>query len=315
MFDPAHVSLLKRAACVAVAGMLFLTSPVQAQTTTCKAQWTGLIDLLHGAGLTNMPSGALVRELADGQCRVGGITAPLKDQTTVTAQSVTWGGEDMARFTTDGLPPRALNVTIKDMKLKGPAGNSIYTKRVERNLASLSGDVSLAAGWDEDARRLVIEHLSLHLSPGDSFVLQATVDNVDLRTKANMQMSFGAFLVSNLRFEFDTVGTFAPFTYTRFTEGFLGFPLEDPKRTTKIAEVVEAFPESLIDQPSKAALAKLFYDMSEAVGKARIELNATPGLGLLQYGRFRLARYSYPTPADFLATLQDVHVEVTYPIP
>lgn len=298
-----------------LAAMLVLSSPVQAQTSECKAQWTAFVDTMIAAGLTEMPSGALVRSLADGECRVGAISLPVDNETAVKVRSVTWSGQDMDRFVFDDLPPRTLNLTIKGLEMKPAGGTTRFRKKPKRFLSTLTGDVNLAASWDEDSRRLIVDALSLRLPQGDTFFVQATVENVDLGTKADMQMSFGAFLLSNMLFEFDTVGTLEPLPYTQLRRGFLGFPLDEAKRRADIEEAVEAVPDTLIAKPSKAALKKLFYDMSKAVGKARIELKATPGLGLLQYGRFRMARHLYKTPADFLETLDGVEVEVTYPIP
>ena len=101
---------LKHMVAAALVATLVSAAPVDAQSATCKAQWTAFVDTLQGAGLTEMPSATLVRDLADGQCRVGAITLPVDSETTVTVQSVTWGGEDMDRFVNDALPPRALSV-------------------------------------------------------------------------------------------------------------------------------------------------------------------------------------------------------------
>lgn len=298
-----------------IAAILALAAPAQADTPACTSQWTAVVDVLHGAGLTDMPSAALVRTLADGQCRVGAITLPVDNKTTVTVKSLTWSGEGMERFVNDDLPPRTLNLAIKGLEMRPSGGTTRFRKKPKRFFSTLTGDVNLAASWAEDTRKLRIANLSLRLPQGDRFALRATAENVDFRTKANMQMSFGAFLITNVQFDFDTVGTLAPLPYTQLRRGFLGFPDDKAERVTEIAEVVDAIPAALIAPPSKRALGKLFYDMSEAVGKARIEISATPGLGLLQYGRFRMAKRSYPTPADFLATLQGVQVEVTYPTP
>ena len=176
--------------------LLVLAAPVHAQGVNCSAQWSRLSTLLMKAGVFDAPLPGLMRQTADGGCRTNGLAFPGGKHLTIKADSLSWSGDDLARFATDGLPPTSLRLALTGITLVPDIGDPVFNYLHGIQARGNEIDVSVSIDWDEDDKILNIKALRVDLPFGDFAEVRGTVEGVDLSTSQTIQMSAGSFAMT-----------------------------------------------------------------------------------------------------------------------
>lgn len=299
----------------AVLAICLLAQPLVAQSTNCRAQWAKINDLLINFGVIDAALPGLVRERADGGCRIDGIDIPADRYLTFATDRIEWSGTDLDRFVTDALPPRSLNLAISGITIRPDIGDKALNYLNQLQNQGKEIDLSLAVTWDEAARTLSLNRLNLSF-PGDDYVhVSALVEGVDLNSLSTIQMSAGSFGLTRMTAEIRSVRLFQDYILQPFGFALL-YNSDDPETRieelkTQASDILDGMPSDLLPPASKRALLSLVADMPTPAGTLRLDAAADPGLGMARFLPLAMRR-SGIAPTDLWNVLDGVRLDATY---
>ena len=300
----------------AIIAVCLLAQPLAAQSNNCRAQWSKINDLLIRVGAIGTALPGLVRERADGGCRIDGIDLRADRHVTIATDRIEWNGTDIDRFVADGLPPRAFDLQISGIAVRPEFGDKTlsYLNRLQNQGQEI--DLSLAVTWDESAGTLSLDALNLSFPDDDYIQVSAMSEGVDLSSLSTIQMSAGSFGLTQVNAEIRSTRLFQNY----FLQPF-GFVLlqnsDDPQ--ARVAELkalardaLDGVPSALLAPASKRALLQLVADMPTPSGTLRLDATAKPGIGIARFLPLAMQRGRTSSLADFWKVLDGVRFDATY---
>lgn len=300
----------------AVFAIYLLAQPLAAQSTNCRAQWAKINDLLVNFGAIDTALPGLVRERANGGCRIDGIDIPADRYLTFATDRIEWSGTDMDRFVTDALPPRSLDLAISGITIRPDFGDKTLSYLNQLQNQGKEIDLSLAVSWDEAAHTLSLDGLSLSF-PGDDYVrMSALVEGVDLTSHSAIQMSAGSFGLTRMTAEIRSLRLFQDYILQPFGLALL-YNSDDPEARvdelkTFARNTLEGVPSELLPPASRRALQSLVADMPTLAGTLRLDGVAKPGIGMARFLPLAVQRGRVDSLTDLWKVLDGVRLDATY---
>jgi hypothetical protein len=287
--------------------------PSAAIGNDCAQQWSKVSDFLVEFTDVNKMPPVLSRTMSDGACRVSGIEFPFDRRSRMAIRSITWNGEDLERFTDEGLPPRSLNIAIDDMRRKSDFGFPDVDEAWDEMFAEASADINIVAHWDEETSKLYLDLFSIRLATGDYLTVEAVADNVDFSSKGRMQMSATGWSISTMTVGFETLGAFEQVLEDPFGSDLWGRSQDRTERVATMEANVDLLPDALVPQASKTAIKSFFKDTPSPKGPVRIDLTASPGLGPVRFLPFFSGLHRQGDKETFWSMLEGIRIDVSYP--
>ena len=257
----------------------------------CQEEFGALIDMLVESEAIETAPTALVRQRPNDWCGVRALRIKVDARTTLAIEELAWRGEETDRFVSNGLPPTALEIDAKGVRVSQGASSG---EEIIADLLSDTGtDVIFSAWWDADARRLNLVNATAKKDSGDEISLAASIDNVDLTSLATIQLSGGSLSLASAVLTLRTVEAFAPYV-----------------RGMGDVEAVEAWmdgmPADTLDAGSRRALSR--YAEEGPVGDLTLRFVADGGFGALRFAPFFVSGQ----PLDPAALWQGVEIDVSF---
>ena len=304
---------MKRFGLIAAALLAF---PAQAHAANCTDQWTAINDLLVRTGALQTSLPGIVREGADGSCRIDGIDIPVDRGIQIGTDRLSWNGTDMERFVIDGLPPTALTLRVEGITINPELGDKTlsYLNRIQNRGRKI--DLLFDAAWDEVDRRLSLNALNLTF-PEDDFVrFSAEIEGVDLSNRNAIQMSAGSMAITR---------SVTDIRSTRFFQDYLLQPLgfavlyqsDDPEaRVAELKEIARGYladvPRNILPASSQEALLGLLDQMPDPSGRLRIEKTADPGVGPARFATLAMRTGGITDPEQIWQALSGLVLNITF---
>ncbi len=253
-----------------LAAVFLAATPAATLAAGCQAAFGALTAMLVSKGAIDEAPTALVRERPEGWCGVRALRVVLDSRTNLAIEEFAWRGEDMDRFVSSGLPPRALEISAKGVRMSPTFGDAAIDEEIAMSMLGHKGfDLEFAGQWEQGARQVVLRDVLFRKPSGDQVRLSATIDNVDLTSIATIQMSAGSMAISRMSLAVNTVDAFVPF--------FSGLSDADP---ADLEELLTKFSEDALDEESREALRLL--SEHGPVGQLDIDFFAEAGFGSLR---------------------------------
>lgn len=297
----------------AVLGLMLATG-AQAQDANCRAQWSQLSALLQQTGRIDAPLPGLIRETADGGCRTNGLVFPASEHVTIKVDSVRWRGTDLARFTSQGLPPTSLVLWLEGVAVVPVIGDPVFNYLQGIQAQSSAIDAHVSIDWDDEARVLQLESLRIDLPQDDYIEASALIEGVDLSTKRSIQMSAGSFAISSQKLVVRSTHMFQSYLLIPLGMALLDGAENPAKRTDDLKrmarDAIDLAPSDVLSPATKSALRATVADMPAPSGVLTVQQQADPGLGPARF--LRLATEGLSSIDDFWDVLDGVEITVTY---
>lgn len=294
---------------LATALALFIATPLAAQDrmtqALCEGSWQGAAALFNEARIE-----AEVRLDDENWCLVEAATIDVDTGTQVGLDHIRWRASDMARFAEDGLPPRALEVTARGIRVLPQTGDPVYDYLLglqTRSGAGIGFDLSLR--WDGLQDALLIDTATLTLDAANRIEISGRIDGVDLTDAASIQMSLGTAGLRDLLIKTQFDGWFETYVAVPLGVGVLRDDGVAPAAQVaalkrQAIEFIEALPEGIVPPTSRSALAAFITAMPQPRGAAQLQLSAQPTLSAARLMPLALRDPSSPLTETMGATLE-----------
>lgn len=293
-----------------------LALPTGLQAANCTSQWTAINDLLVRTGRFETPLPGIVREGADGSCRIDGVDIPVDQRLRIAADRVQWTGTNMDRFVSDGLPPTALTLSVEGITINPDLGDRTlsYLNRIQNRGRTI--DLLFDADWSATDRRLSLNALNLSFPEDDHVHFNAEIDGVDLTTRNTIVMSAGSMAITRAVTDIRSTRLFQDYLLQP-----LGFSLlyrsDDPEaRVAELKDMARGYiamvPQDILPQSSQAALLMLLEEMPDPSGRLIIEKTATPGIGPARFATLAMRRGGIKDSTQIFAALKGLVVNITF---
>lgn len=256
--------------------------PVAATAADCTVQWRAIDGVLSAAGLSEPAPTRPVRASGGGGCTVSDLTLLPDAALSYRVRSLTWSGDGIAEFVTDGTPPSSLALRLAGVRAVAAEDDAAVVWILDRLGAQGPSDVGLSAAWDSSGR-LLIETSEPGAMGARSVWVDAAVEGVDLTNAASARASAGTFRVTSIVADIGPGEAFA-----RFLVAGLGADRlqgsDDPAGDFdalrgELAQGADGLPDAAVPVHSRVALKALLADLPDARGRLVAEITAPQGFG------------------------------------
>lgn len=304
---------MKRFGLIAAALLAF---PAQAHAANCTDQWTATNDLLVRTRLLNEAIPGIVREGADGACRIDGVDIYLGPSVVIETDRIMWTARDPDRFVVDGLPPAALTLNVSGISIVPDFGDKAlsYLSRIQNRGRTI--DLVFDAEWSEADRHLSLNALNLTFPEEDYVHFSAEIEGVDLSNRNTIQMSAGSMAITRSVTDIRSTRLFQDYLLQPLGLELL-FRSDDPEaRVEELKDIarnrISDVPPDILPVPSKEALLVLLDQMPAPSGRLRIEKTADPGIGPARFATFAMRTGGITDPEQIWQALDGLVLGITY---
>lgn len=296
--------------------MLTTQAQAQAQAANCNAQWSQLNDLLIKAQALKAPIPGLIRDTADGGCRINGVRFPADGLLIVKADSLRWSGRDLDRFATDGLPPTALQLELTGVTVSPELDDPVFNYLRDIQARGQSFDLSVNLDWDQVQKQLNVRRVRLHMPEDDFVEFSAQFNGVDLTSENSMQTSVGSFQLMQSTLTVRSMRLFQDYVLFPIGSVVLGGAENPAAKVNDLKAQAQAAinqaPGDVLPLKSKSALTQLIDDLPDPSGTLIIEQSANPGIGPARFIPLALRGGSIDTADDLWQLMDGVTFAITY---
>lgn len=263
--------------------------------TTCRDSWQFVRSILpQDSARASMPQ--IVR-FEDSWCVINGVSLAFDRVTRMEIGQLRWQGVGLEAFVKDQTPPTSLSVRAKNLRVIATPGDPVLDYLLRAQAARNGIEASFGANWDPATKRLDLTGLTLDFPGENSVQVAGAVDRIDLSSQDAILLSLGGTALRALRIDVVSNGLFEN-TVLMALGGALLDRTDPPEKQVERLKAdavtwINSLPDSLVDAPSKAAMARLASDMPNPNGTMTLELLAPDGFVLA-----RLMRFAAPNPPE-----------------
>lgn len=284
--------------------LVFLATPATAQDrmtqTECADSLTS-VAALSQLDVSQIP----VTVDAQGWCEVADATIPAPSRNTVHIGSLKWRGSDMGRFVVDGLPPRAIDVEVRDFRILTETGDAVLDYLIALQSVDQALDAGLSLRWDGVQKAVILDRMFVDLYADNRIEATARIDGIDLTDRATINTSLGTAGLSNLIITSEFDGWFEAFVMMTLGSMFLydsDAPPEAQVATLKGhgIEIVQELPDDLMPATSRDALSAFIAALPTPRGTVRLQMSATTPIGAANLAPVLLTGQA-PSPSEAIS--------------
>lgn len=248
-----------------------LAAPATAQVpeADCAEEWRAMIEALGVGDL----SGSEMRNLGpsvtgDGFCRLRSTQPGLQD---ADFDTFDWALEGRERLIDEGVAPMAAQVRFGGLRIEGDPERAV--------------DVDIALRQVPDSRLVLLEQLKVTAGQGDSPLVTAVVERVDLSSRSMTQVSSGSAALTDLTVQARLGDWFAANVAPEIA---ISMPETEMDRSEMANGLVELMPDDVWAPGTREAVVDFLSDLPEARGALEFSFRSEAGVGLSKVGRYLL---------------------------
>ena len=285
---------------------LALAAPAAAQERMSREQCEDTLVQLAALVGTETPQVEVTSD-AEGWCVVADARLNLDQYSQWSLDKLRWRAGDIARFLDEGLPPRSLEIIGEGLGVLAETGDPVFDYLFEIQASQSKSEFGLNIRWDGLQNAVVVEEAYITFNADNRISASARIDGVNLTDAASMQTSLGSFGLRDLSAQAEFDGWFE--AYLAMPLGQLVLQNGDVAPQTQVEALqdqavtfIQALPNESVPENTRAALSAFVEALPNPRGSARLQLSATPPIGMARFAPLGLTAQA-PTLDTFVPIL------------
>jgi len=246
-----------------------LAAPAAAQVpqSNCAEEWRAVIDALGAADMVGSEMRNAAPSLTqDGFCRLRATQPGFEN---ADFDTFDWRIDGRARLIEQQIAPMAAEMRFGGLRIGGDPDRVV--------------DLDIALRQVPESRLVLLEQLKVTAGEGDSLLLTAVVERVDLSSRSMTQVSGGSAVLTDLTVQARLGDWFAANVASDLA---VSMPDDAAARADMADGFADLMPDEVWEPGARDALVSLLSDLPDARGALEFSYRSDAGLGIGKAGRF-----------------------------